>query len=687
MTVSAIAALIIKIYYVTMIQKLIIFASLTLLSPIQSSMAQAASPIKDGRLECPVIRPIAQGFLSNHVDAKALDLEHEGRTIEQFIKRLDPSKIYLYQSDVAEIRGLLRGIFNKLGTDCSGIDKAHAILVKRMTESYEFAQKYLGDNFKFLENTELVFNADQRQFPKDKTEAEAQMAKFLQFQISNYLASDMKLPQAKKQLIHRYLINSKRQDELKRDELYSMFLDSFANGLDAHSSYLSQDSLEDFEIQMRLSLEGIGAALTWEDGYTTVESLIPGGAAEASGELKPKDKIISVAQGSGQFEQVIDMPLRDVVKLIRGKKGTQVRLTVMRESAKNTQRLIISLKRDKISLKDEEAKIRYAKRKVNGRDLKIGVIELPSFYGDMQRRTRTCSDDVKKLVQQAVKEKVDGIVFDLSKNGGGLLTEAVKIGGLFIKSGNIVATQNAHDKKDELADEDDGIAYTGPLVLLTSRLSASASEIVAGALQDYKRAVIVGSDHTFGKGTVQAMINLPSELGAIKVTTGMFFVPGGESTQYRGVPGDVVIPSLFSTKDIGERSLDYSLQPRALPAFLSKEANVPEGPANKDHWTPVDDSLVKKLRTLSSARVEKDPEFAKIKKELAEQEQKKGVIKLSDSLKKQREDKKDPKKQTAGRRNKRQTDEDYLKAPDVNEAISVMGDMIVATSSQQQAKN
>ena len=662
-----------------MIRTLIAIVALSLTTSVNH--AHAAEK-KDGRLECPVIRPIAQGFLSNHVDAKSLDLEHEGRTIEQFIKRLDPQKLYLQQSDVMAIRAHLRGIFNKLGADCSAIDKSHEILVKRLKEAHEYAKKTLGPDFKFQENTELVFDANLREFPKNKTEFETQLMKYLQFQISNYLASDMKLAQAKKQLEHRYELSAKRQGDIKRDDLYSMFLDAFANGLDAHSSYLSQDSLEDFEIQMRLSLEGIGAALTWEDGYTTVESLLPGGAAEKTGELMPKDKIISVAQGNGPFEPVIDVPLRDVVKLIRGKKGTTVRLTVLRQEKDKADRRIIALKRDKISLKDEEAKLRFSQRKVNGRDVKIGIIELPSFYGDMTRRTRSCYDDVKKLVQQATAAKVNGLVFDLSKNGGGLLTEAVRIGGLFINKGNIVATQNAREKKDELADEENGVAYNGPLVVLTSRLSASASEIVAGALQDYKRAVIVGSDHTFGKGTVQAMINLPSELGAIKVTTGMFFVPGGHSTQYRGVPGDVVLPSPFSTKEIGERGLDYSLPARSIDSFLSKEANVA---AVKDHWAPVDESLVKKLRDLSGARVEKDPEFTKIKKELVETATKKGVIKLSDSLKKQREDKKDPKKQNAGRRNKRQTDEDYLKSPDVNEAVSVMTDLLSLAPANQQA--
>lgn len=641
-----------------------------------ASPSEARAGFRDGRLECPVLKPIAQGFLTHHVEARKLDLEHEGRTIEQFIKRLDPSKIYLQESDVAEIRSVLRGSFNKLGEECGQIEKAHGILKKRLNDAHEFAKKTLGPNFKFIESTELVLDSNLRKHPKTQAEADEQLSKFIQFQISNYLASDMKLEQAKKQLIHRYELNAKRQGELKRDEIYSLFLDSFASGLDAHSSYLSPDTLEDFEISMRLSLEGIGAALTWEDGYTTVENLIPGGSAERSGELRPKDKIISVAQGEGAFEQVIDMPLRDVVKLIRGKKGTTVRLTVLRTDKNQTTRHVISLVRDKIKLEDEAARLSYTTRKVDGKEYKIGVLHLPSFYGDMTRRTRSCYDDVKKLVEKATKDKVDGLVFDLSTNGGGLLTEAVRIGGLFIRKGNVVATQDAQEKVDMLADDEEEIVWNGPLVVLTSRLSASASEIVSGALQDYRRAVIVGGDHTFGKGTVQAMMNLPGSLGAIKVTTGMFFVPGGQSTQYRGVPADITLPSPFSTKDIGEVSLDYSLKPKAIPAFLSSAANA-DGPKK---WAPVEKDLISKLKAKSQARIEKDTEFKKIITELAETEKKKGVIKLSDSLKKQKEEKNDQNKKTkTARRGKRQTDEEYLKNPQVTEAVSVMADMLQLT--------
>ena len=651
---------------------LLLLSFLMALSPRISNAS-----MKDGDLECPLVPKIAQLFLAHHVDAKKFDLEHEGRTIERFIKGLDSQKLYLLESDVAEIRGMMRGMFPKLGEDCSAIDKAHKILVKRMSEAAVFAKKMLGDDFKFAENTEITFNPDQRKFPANEKEADTELAKFIQFRISNYLASDMKLPKARQQLVHLYELNAKRQEELKHDELYGMFLDAFASGLDAHSSYLGKDTLQDFEIQMSLSLEGIGAALTWDDGYTTVENLIPGGSAERSGELKPKDKIIAVAQGSKAFEQVIDMPLRDVVKLIRGKKGTPVRLTILREGTKTTSHHIISLVRDKIKLEDEAAQIRYTNRKINGRDTKIAILELPSFYGDMTHHTRSCYDDMKKKIEEAKKAKAEALVLDLSNNGGGLLNEAVRIGGLFIKTGNIVATKDTRAKPDFMADNDDAVEWSGPLVVLTSRLSASASEIVAGALQDYHRAVIVGADHTFGKGTVQAMIPITTELGAIKVTTGMFFVPGGNSTQFRGVPGDVVIPSPYSTKDIGEVALDYPLQKNAIDPFVSPEANGD----GADHWKPVDSDLISKLKVRSAARVEKDPEFKKIVTELADTEKRKGVIKLADSLKKQKEEKADPKnKAKEARRGKHKTDEDYLKVPGVMEAATVAADMIQLTS-------
>jgi carboxyl-terminal processing protease len=382
-----------------------------------------------------------------------------------------------------------------------------------------FVKKNLGDSYKFDSNIELNLDPDQRKFAADAKEDEAFLTKFIHFQISNYMISDMKLPEAKKQLLHRYELIEKRTVDNKKEDLYSNFLDSFANAMDPHSSYLSKDVNEDFKISMRLSLEGIGASLSSQDGYTVVEELIPGGSAEKSGDLKAKDKIIGVAQGKdGVFDQVIDMPLREVVQKIRGAKGTTVKLNVLREGkgGQGTRRFEISLVRDKISLKEEAAKMEVVPFKVGKKNMKFAIIELPSFYMDFaQPKTKSCSLDVKALVKDAVSRKVDGILLDFSKNPGGSLTEAVNVAGLFMQKANVVATKDFRDRVEILDDRDSTVEYTGPLVVLSSRLSASASEIVAGALQDYKRALIVGGDHTFGKGTVQAVQEIDD--GAIKL--------------------------------------------------------------------------------------------------------------------------------------------------------------------------
>jgi carboxyl-terminal processing protease len=456
---------------------------------IQIPTARAA------QLECEAIYPLMGGFLAQHLTQKKFNGVLEERTIAQFIKTLDPSKLYFFESDVNSLKSTLAGVYSKLNAKkCEDIDAAHKLYAKRVNESLEFARKTLGPKFKFVENTTITIDPAKRQYAKTKEELEDLQFKYLQFQLSNYLAGDMKMPEAKKQLIHRYEIIAKQVNETKKPDIYAQFLDSFASALDPHSNFLSKDVLEDFEITMRLSLEGIGATLSSQDGYTVVENLIPGGAAFKSGEIEPKDKIIGVAQGdSNKFDPVIDMPLRDVVKLIRGKKGTKVKLSVLRQS-KTTRRFVVELVRDKIDLKDEAAKISYIDRTVNDKALKLAVINLPSFYSDSENGERSCSEDVRKLVVEASQKKVDGIILDLSKNGGGVLGEAVRVAGLFIKKGNVVQTQDFNGDVETLADLDSTMNYSGPLVVLTSRLSASASEIVAGALRDYKRAIVIGSD-------------------------------------------------------------------------------------------------------------------------------------------------------------------------------------------------
>ncbi|MCM0605218.1 MAG: carboxy terminal-processing peptidase [Xanthomonadaceae bacterium] len=643
-----------------------------LIQPAESAFSKGNS------LSCEIVPAIFQGFLSQHYLPPKNESELEGRIISQYIDSLDPLKSTFLKSDIDTITAASVGMLQKLGTDCSIIDLPKTILIKRIEENLEFVKSVVNDSqFKFEENTEILLDSKQRKWPKTLEEAKEFRRKYIQFQIANYIASDLKIDKAKKQLVHRYELQVKRYKEIKVDEIYSLFVDAFANSLDAHSGFLGRDALEDFQISMQLSLEGIGASLTWDDGYTTVDSLIPGGAAERSNEVQPKDKIIAVGQGDKEMEMMIDVPLKDVVRHIRGKKGTTVKLSILRESSEGTIRKIVSLKRDKVSLEDEAARLVMTKVKRGDKEINVGIIDLPSFYGDLSKKTRSCSEDMKRMIAKAKDQKAEVLVLDLSKNGGGLLNEAVKIAGLFIKTGGVVATQSRNEKLEILRDEDDEVQWNGPLVVLTSRLSASASEIVSGALKDYHRAVIVGANHTFGKGTVQAVLNLPSDLGALKVTTGMFFIPGGHSTQYEGVKADVELPGIFSTKDIGEASLTYPLPAQKVSPFVSAAANDDVKP----EWKPVESSWVKKLKSASEARVSKSAEFKKIKEELIEIEKKKGVINLAQSLKKQKEetdkDKKSEKK--LGNGGKRKNDEEYLKLPEIKETIEIAGDYFKIT--------
>jgi carboxyl-terminal processing protease len=636
-------------------------------------------------LDCDTLYPLMSGFLAQHLTFKKFSPELESRTVNQFIKSLDPSKLYLLQSDVDQIKKGMNDLFSHINSKkCSAIDDAQKIYEKRVGESQEYAKKILNDKFKLDENTTIVIDPAKRDYPKTQSELEDLQARYIQFQISNYLTSDMKLDEAKKQLLHRYEVTLKHVVDSKKADLYAIFLDSFATALDPHSNFLSKDVLEDFEITMRLSLEGIGATLSSQDGYTVVENLIPGGAAAKSGEIEPKDKIIAVAQGSSsKFEPVIDMPLRDVVKLIRGKKGTKVRLSVLRQG-KTVSKHIVELVRDKIDLKDEAAKLSYIEKTINNKKVKLGVIDLPSFYADSENGERSCSEDVKKLILEANNHHVDGMILDLSKNGGGVLGEAVRVAGLFIKKGNVVETQDSEGRVENLADLDSSIYYSGPLVVLTSRLSASASEIVAGALQDYHRAVIIGSDHTFGKGSVQAVMKLRNDLGAIKVTTGMFFTPGGDSTQEKGVISDVKIPSPYVTKEFSEDALDYALPKKSLPAFVSPEAN---DLASGNHYLPITSSMVTDLQKSSKARVSKDKEFAKIETELKESESKNGLVKLADIMKKNMESSKDKNGKKKKSKIHDGEDPDYLTQPAVKEAANILTDLVTEEQKQVTVAN
>jgi carboxyl-terminal processing protease len=648
-----------------------------------SRAAHAADMSSQALLTCKNVDKIQRVFLSQHIKFKDPNPELEDRTVEQYVKHLDAAKIYLLEPDIVEIKKDMKGVFEQLANEnCTALDKVQELYLKRVQERAEYAKKALAEKkFKFDPKTELALDPETRQFPKTKAESDAFHQKYLQFQISNYVATGMKQAEAQEHVVRNYERVVKRVKDTTKEDIYSGYLDSFGRALDPHSSYFSLESLEDFEIQMSLSLEGIGATLSSQDGFTTIEQLIDGGSAKASGHLKPQDKIVAVGQIAskgevGEMENVVEMDLRDVVRKIRGPKGTKVRLQILRKKADGVaERFTVDLTRDKIKLEDDAASITYIDRDVNGEKKKIAVLNLPSFYADAKRGGRSSASDVKALLKKANAEGADSLVLDLSQNGGGSLDDAVKLAGLFFKVGNVVKQSSRDPAQGELAldDRDPAVDWAGPLVVLTSRISASASEIVAGTLKDYQRAVIVGGDQTFGKGSVQSVVPLPTGLGAVKVTVGMFFTPGGYSTQWRGVEGDVVWPGAYATDDVGEKHLDYSLPAAQIKPFLSPDAYVTSG---SGAWKKIEGPVVAQLKSRSQVRVAKNSEFTKIAEELkkSKDKEKNKVIKLAESLKDSEKKKGEENKKKD--MNKAEKLTDYTKRADIQEAVNVAADLL-----------
>lgn len=657
-------------------------------------------------LDCVHLYPIQMKYFEKHVNFSKANPNLESRTIDQMIKRLDGAKLYFLKSDEDQIKNkILANIFAKVKQrQCQPIQEVEALFVKRVEERVEYAKKFLGPKFKFNEAAKIFRDPEDR--PRAKTMAEANKfhEAYMNYQVASYLTTDMKLDEAKQQIIRNYERALRRVKETKKEDLWTGFVDSFARSLDPHSSYLSSDALEDFEIQMRLSLEGIGATLSSQDGFTVIEQLVSGGSAEKSGKLKNKDKIIGVAQGKDpSFQNVIEMELRDVVRLIRGPKGSEVTLKVLRKNSKGTERFNVTLVRDKIKLEDEAASVTYLDREVEnplkkGEKIKkkVALLNLPSFYSDNRPTGRSAASDMKKLIKEIKKEKADAIVLDMSTNGGGSLRDAVDIAGLFFATGNVVkqsqrVPSGAKPDYEVLRDTDSTVDWNGPLTVLISRVSASASEIVSGTLKDYQRAVIVGGDHTFGKGSVQSVEYLPAGLGAIKTTVGMFFVPGGNSTQHRGVTSDIVFPSIYSIDEIGEKTLDYSLPPKQIPPFLSKSAYVSSG---DEAWQKLSSAVISKLSKASLKRVAESEGFKKVKKEIAKNAKKQKMISAGELLKEQKDKGKKVAKnaepgapaegadveeeEDTSNLSREERQKKYLERADVQEAINVAADLSIA---------
>lgn len=531
---------------------------------------RAGRPALSGFLSCSTMQVRVRDFLKSHYAYRRFDEELSKRTFQKYFQILDPGKNFFLAEDIesfAQYELKVPDLLQK--TDCNFIADIYSLYLKRMDESIESIGEILKNPMDFAVDEKLETDRKKVAWAKDTSERNERWRKLLKFTALNMRETEKDWNVIASRINKRYALFKKNMQEKSSDEVNSFFLNAFATSLDPHSQFMAPQDQDEFRVAFSLQLVGIGASLTQQDGYTTVESLIPGGAASRDGRLQKGDKIIAVDAGDGNgFIDVIDMDLSKVVQLIRGQKGTIVKLQLLRKDplTNETKRELIELERDVVHLADSEAHsdIMTVKEK------KIGVINLPSFYIDYQGSKSgkadylSASNHIDRELKKLTAAKVDGIILDLRRNGGGDLDECLRLTGFFIDKGPIVQVQNRDGSVESKDDPEDGIRYSGPLAVLISKQSASASEILAGAVQDYGRGLILGNSRTYGKATVQSVIDLPGSAGresdgAFKVTISKFFRPSGRSNQVEGVPSDLQIPDVFEVSEVGEGENDYPL--------------------------------------------------------------------------------------------------------------------------------
>ncbi|TFH42192.1 MAG: hypothetical protein E4G96_03965 [Chrysiogenales bacterium] len=549
-------------------------------------------------------------FLSMHVQHHDLDEELSRRTLDNYIMSLDHGKYYFYKKDIDEFAKYRDRVGDLIrNKDFVFIDDIFSVYKKRFKESNNLIRDFMRGPFDFTVDEKIIVDREKVDYPDSKADLRERWRKNIKLQLLNYTSSGQSLGEAKKKLVKKYDLLNKRVDEIDEGRLLDRFMNAFSMAMDPHSNFLTQEENEDFSISMKLKLEGIGVRLRSDDGFVIVESIITGGAADKLPEqyqLKPGDKIIAVGQRDGETIDVIDMDLRDVVKKIRGPKGTMVKLTVLRGSGEENKplRLVVPITREEISLKDSSAESEIILAG-NNPNRKIGYIKLPSFYYDKERSTSS-SGDIREMLTSLKSQKVRGIVLDLRGNPGGLLNEAIDIAGFFIDSGPVLQIVDGRNPPQVVYDADEDIVYGGPLVVLVDKFSASASEILAGAIKTYRRGLVIGPDNTFGKGTVQSYNELPFKKGAIKITISVFHQPDGTSNQLTGIAPDIKVPDITSIWDIGESKNRYPLKWKKID------------PAPYKDYRLVDRGLITRLTGLSATRINSSEEYreliAKIKK-------------------------------------------------------------------------
>ena len=519
--------------------------------------------------------------------------------IGRLMNYLDMNHSLYTQSEVDSIYAHTKSILN--GINKCELDYPYSLYnenIKKRYQKYKFMIDNVSENLDLNTNETIALDRTKAPFAKTEDDLKSLWEAELKNEFETQLLNGKTKAQAVERIKNRYIVAMRRISQYSSEDVFSAFENSFAAAIDPHTNYFGPVESENFNDDMNLSLEGIGAVLSQEDEYTVIVQIMPGSPAEKSKKLKPKDKIVAVKQEHGKFEDIIGWRLTEVVKKIKGKKGTKVVLEIERGEGAAAKTFNVELTRDKIRLQDKEAKSKVY-TSYDGR--KIGVITISSFYTDL-------SLNVKRELSKLESENVDGIIVDLRNNGGGLLPEAVYTTGLFIKDGPVVLVRDVNGNESAYDDTDASMLYKGPLVVLINRLSASSSEIMAAALQDYGRALIVG-DTSYGKGTVQQSRPLTrlydligADLGSIHYTIAKFYRINGGSTQLKGVTPDIAMPTLIDVTEFGEKTEPNALNwDKIAPSKYQKYSDP--------------SFFVKDLMALHEKRISTDPVFKVIQSE------------------------------------------------------------------------
>ncbi len=574
----------------------------------------SASP-DSGQVALAVARWLEQA----HYTRKKLDDEMSARLLKTYLELLDYNRLYFTQQDVDEFESkyatrLDDAIFRG---DLSAAREIFARFKQRVEERTASNKKLVKKNYDFKSTGTVELNRSKAAWPKDSADADRLWRERIEAELLQENLNEFRLRPPVEAVTRRYDQVLRNVTEMEDEDVMKTFLNALAQSYDPHSEYLSPSDMENFNIAMKLSLVGVGAVLRSDEGYARVMEVVPGGPADRDGRLRVNDRIAAVAQGDDEFEDVVDMKLDKVVEKIRGKKGSKVRLQVIpADAADPSKRNVIEITRDEVKLKDQEAKAEVLDlQDESGKVTRIGWITLPSFYANMSGGgpAKSTTEDVGALLGRLKQEGIEGLVVDLRRDGGGSLEEAINLTGLFIPKGPVVQSKDPNGKITVSSDTNPGVAYTGPMVVVMNRLSASASEIFAAALQDYGRAVIVGDERSFGKGTVQTVLDIgrvmpffslgAADAGALKLTIQKFYRVRGGSTQLKGVESDIVLPSRTDNAEIGEGSLRNRLEyDEVAPVRITESVSTP--------------LFLEELRRRSAERIVRDPEFLYVSEDM-----------------------------------------------------------------------